>query len=158
MAAGRHRCKEQTFGLRGRRRGWDDLREYHWNIYITICKVDNQCEFDAGHPKLVLWDNLKGWLERKEGVGFRMEGTLVYLRPIHVDVWKKPSQYCNYTPIKVNKNFKKTQLLQSIKTKIFTYKKILISAIKHPQKLVCYLGMISQHSGNGLHTWIFLAH
>ena len=23
----RHRCKEQTFGLFGRRRGWDDLRE-----------------------------------------------------------------------------------------------------------------------------------
>ena len=25
----RHRYKEQTFGLCGRRRGWDDLREYH---------------------------------------------------------------------------------------------------------------------------------
>ena len=23
----RHRCKEQTFGLCGRRRGWDDMRE-----------------------------------------------------------------------------------------------------------------------------------
>ena len=23
----RHRCKEQTFGLCGRRRGWDDLKE-----------------------------------------------------------------------------------------------------------------------------------
>ena len=23
----RHKCKEQTFGLYGRRRGWDDLRE-----------------------------------------------------------------------------------------------------------------------------------
>ena len=23
----RHRCKEQTFGLCGRQRGWDDLRE-----------------------------------------------------------------------------------------------------------------------------------
>ena len=25
----RHRCKVQTFGLNRRRRGWDDLREYH---------------------------------------------------------------------------------------------------------------------------------
>ena len=25
----RHRCKEQTFGLCGRRQGWDDLREQH---------------------------------------------------------------------------------------------------------------------------------
>jgi len=23
----RHRCKEQTFGLHGRRGGWDELRE-----------------------------------------------------------------------------------------------------------------------------------
>ena len=25
----RDRCKEQTFGLGGRTRGWDDLREWH---------------------------------------------------------------------------------------------------------------------------------
>jgi len=25
----RHRCKEQPFGLCGKRRGWSDLREYH---------------------------------------------------------------------------------------------------------------------------------
>ena len=29
----RHRCIEQTFGLCGRGRGWDDLGEWHWNIY-----------------------------------------------------------------------------------------------------------------------------
>lgn len=43
----RHRWKEQTFGLCGRRRGWDDLREQHWNMYITICKIDRQSRFDA---------------------------------------------------------------------------------------------------------------
>ena len=26
---GRHRDKEQSFGLCGRRQGWDDLREWH---------------------------------------------------------------------------------------------------------------------------------
>ena len=30
----RHRCIGQTFGLGGRRRGWDALREQHPNIYI----------------------------------------------------------------------------------------------------------------------------
>ena len=30
----RHRHKQQTFGLSGRRQGWDDLREQHLNIYI----------------------------------------------------------------------------------------------------------------------------
>ena len=33
----RHRCIEQSFGLcgrgRGRGRGWDDLGEWHWNMY-----------------------------------------------------------------------------------------------------------------------------
>ena len=43
----RHRCKEQTFGLSGRRCRWDDLREQQGNMYITICKIDDQCKFDA---------------------------------------------------------------------------------------------------------------
>ena len=30
----RHRCIEQTFGLCGRRRGWDVSREQHRNMYI----------------------------------------------------------------------------------------------------------------------------
>ena len=29
-----HRCIKQTFGLCGRRRGWDDLREQYRNMYI----------------------------------------------------------------------------------------------------------------------------
>ena len=43
----KHRCKEQTFGLCRRRQGWDDLSEQHCNVYITMCKIDNQCKFDA---------------------------------------------------------------------------------------------------------------
>ena len=32
-------------------------------MYITICKIDDQCKFDAGsgHSKLVLWDNPERW-------------------------------------------------------------------------------------------------
>ena len=30
----------------------------------------------------------------------RREGTYVYLWLIHVDVWQKPTQYCNYLSIK----------------------------------------------------------
>ena len=39
-----------------------------------------------------------GWWE-----GLRMAGTPVYSRPIHTDVWQKPSRYCNYPPIKKKK-------------------------------------------------------
>ena len=34
-----------------------------------------------------------------------MEGTHAYLCQIHIDVWQKPLQCCNYLPIKIN--FKK---------------------------------------------------
>ena len=42
----RHRHKEQTFGHSGERKGWDDLREKHCNIHITVCKIDSQLKFD----------------------------------------------------------------------------------------------------------------
>ena len=42
-----HRCKEQTFGLCGRRQAWDYLGEQHWNLYISICEVDLQSRFNA---------------------------------------------------------------------------------------------------------------
>ena len=48
----RHRYKEQTFGLCRRRQGWDYLREQHWNMYITICEIDDQSKFDAWNRAL----------------------------------------------------------------------------------------------------------
>ena len=43
----RQRCSEQTFGLCGRRRGWDDLREQHQNMYIIQGETDHQPRWDA---------------------------------------------------------------------------------------------------------------
>ena len=43
----RHRFIEQSFRLCGRRRGWDDLREQHRNMYIIKCETDHQPRFDA---------------------------------------------------------------------------------------------------------------
>ena len=43
----RHTCIEQTFGLYGRRRGWDDLREQHQNMYIIKCETDRQSRMDT---------------------------------------------------------------------------------------------------------------
>ena len=37
----RHRCIEQSFGLCGRGQGWDDLGEWHWNLYIIISSVQS---------------------------------------------------------------------------------------------------------------------
>ena len=68
----RQRYKEQTFGLCGKRQGWDDLREYHWNMYITVSEIDHQSKFDAWNRALKdgslgqRWG--MGWGGRWEGV------------------------------------------------------------------------------------------
>jgi len=50
---------------------------------------------------------------QRDRVGRKVEGRCrmrwgahAYLWLIHVDVWQKPSQYCNYPPIKINNIFK----------------------------------------------------
>ena len=43
----RHRCIEQTFELYVRRRGWDDLKEWHRNMYIIKGETDHQSRLDA---------------------------------------------------------------------------------------------------------------
>ena len=74
----------------GRRRRWDDLREQHWNIYITICKTEKQCEADiwSRAPKAgALWQLGRiGW-------GVVQDGGDTYI-PINIDVWQKPPQCC----------------------------------------------------------------
>ena len=92
----RHRSTEQSLGLCGRGRGWDDLGEWQWNMYITICEIDRQSRFDAWDRALgagaLGWSWGMGWGGRWEGdSGW---GTHVPPWWIHVNVWQKPLQYC----------------------------------------------------------------
>ena len=43
----RHRCTEETFGLCGRRWGWDAVREQNGNVYIIKGETDHQPRLDA---------------------------------------------------------------------------------------------------------------
>ena len=43
----RHWCIEQSFGICVRGRGWDDLGEWHWNMYSIIYETSRQSMFDA---------------------------------------------------------------------------------------------------------------
>ena len=86
----RHRYIEQSFGLCGRGRGWDDLGERHWNMYNIIYETSRQSRFDAWY--WMLGAGALGWPRgmvqggrREEGSGW---GTRVYLWWIHVDVWQ----------------------------------------------------------------------
>ena len=92
----RHRCIEQSFGLCGRGRGWDDLGEWHWNMYNIIYEKSRQSRFNAGYRKLgagaLGWPRGMVWGGRWEG-GSGL-GTHVHPWWIHVDVWQ--NQYNKY--------------------------------------------------------------
>ena len=99
----RHRCIEQSFGLCGRGRGWDDLGELHWNMYNIIYETNCQSRFYAwywmlgagalGWPRGMVWGG-----RREEGSGW---GTRVYLWQIHFDIWQN-----QYNIVKLNKKIK----------------------------------------------------
>ena len=61
---------------------------------------------DTENPKPVQWDHLKEW----DGEGFKRERTCVYLRPVHIDVWQKPSQYCKAIGLQLKIKFKNSTL------------------------------------------------
>ena len=58
----RHRFKEQTFGLCGRRRGWDDLRDSIETCILPYVKqmTSPSLMHETGHSKLVHWENPEG--------------------------------------------------------------------------------------------------
>jgi len=41
------RGSKRDTDVNGRRKGWDDLREQHLNMYIIICKIDDKCKLDS---------------------------------------------------------------------------------------------------------------
>ena len=67
----RRRHKEQTFGLSGRRQGWDDLEKPLPSVKYTTSASSMH---EVGHPKPVLWDNPEGWGGEGGERGFRMGG------------------------------------------------------------------------------------
>ena len=90
----RRRCTEQTFGLCGRRRGWDVSREQHRNMYYLVW---NRSPAQVGYMRQVLGP---GALGRPRGMGWRGRwergsGWGIHVTPwlIHVNVWQKPLQY-----------------------------------------------------------------
>ena len=74
----RHRCIEQSFGLCGRGRGWDDLGEWHLNMYKKQIASPGSRQ-DTGCLGLVHWDDPEGWYREGGGRGVR-DGEHVYTR------------------------------------------------------------------------------
>ena len=99
----RHLCLEQSYGLCGRGRGWEDLGEWHWNMYTLMYETSRQSRFDAwywmlgagalGRPRGMVWGG-----RREEGSGW---GTHVYLWRIHFDIWQN-----QYNIVKIKNKIK----------------------------------------------------
>ena len=91
----RHRCKEQTFRLCGRRRGWVDERIALKHVYYHMWNrlpVQVRCMRQGAQGWCTGMTLRDGWGGRREGgSGW---GTHVHPWLIHVNVWQKPLQYC----------------------------------------------------------------
>ena len=119
----RHWCIEQSFGLCGRGRGWDNLGEWHWNMYNIIYETRRQFRFDAqywmlgagalGWPRGMVWGG-----RREEGEGFRMGNTYI---PVADSCWymAKPIQYCKVKKLKKLKKKNVTFLYLIIVLRLF---------------------------------------
>ena len=101
----RHWCIEQSYGLCGRGRGWEDLGEWPWNMYNIIYETSHQSRFNArywmlgagalGRPRGMVWGG-----RREAGSGW---GTHVYLWRIHFDIWQNQYNIINLNKIKLKK-------------------------------------------------------
>ena len=86
----RHWCIEQSYGLCCRGRGWEDLGEWHWNMYNIMYETSHQSRFDARY--WMLGAGALGWPRGRVWGGSGEEGsgwaTHVYLWQIHFDIWQ----------------------------------------------------------------------
>ena len=90
----RHRHREQTC-RHNEGRMWGELREQHWNVYITMCKiVSGKLLHNTGNSTQCLWQPRVigwGWVGGRE----YQEGEMyAYLRVIHIVVWQKQIGHC----------------------------------------------------------------
>ena len=72
----RHRCKEQTFLVYGRRQEWHNMKNSIETFKLPRVKlmIIVNLMHESGHSKRVLWKNHRDGVGRKVGEGFRMMG------------------------------------------------------------------------------------
>ena len=70
-----------------------------------LCKTMTSASLmhEAGHSKLVLWENPEGWGGEGGGRVVQDGGTHEHLWLIHVAIWQKRSQYCKVIILQLKK-------------------------------------------------------
>ena len=136
----RHWCIEQSFGLCGRGREWDDLGEWHWNMYNIMYETSRQSRFDAwywmlgagamGRPRGRVWGG-----RREEGSGW---GTHVYLWRIHFDIWQNQYNIIKFkNKIKLKLQKKKKRRMSNSSISIYGWVHYLSLQVGTYKRLVC---------------------
>ena len=86
----RHRCIEQSFGLCGRGRGWDDLRDSIETCILSYVKwiASRGSIHETGCSGLVHWDDPEGWDGEGGGNGVQ-DGEHMYTRGRFMSMYDK---------------------------------------------------------------------
>ena len=89
----RHRCIEQSFGLCGRGRGWDDLGECIETCILPYMKQIASPGFmhDTGCLRLVHWDEPEGWYGEGGGRGVQ-DGEHMYTHGRFLSMYGKTNK------------------------------------------------------------------
>ena len=140
----RHRCTEQTFGLCGRRQGWDVLREQHvYYLQWNRSPAQVGCMRQVLGPGALGRPRGNGWRGRWEGGS----GWGIHVTPwlIHLNVWQSPLKCCEVIS------------LQLIKKKLNKFWKKDIKFhenVDRPQnKLAMYKNNPEKNTLNGIHNF-----
>ena len=106
----RHRCIEQTFGLCGRRQGWDVSRKQHQNMYIIYGERNHQPRLDSRDKcsGLVHWEDPEGSGGEGGGRGNWMGNTCKSMAD-SCQCMAKPLQYCKVISLQLIKINGKTK-------------------------------------------------
>ena len=157
----RHWCIDQSYGLCGRGRGWEDLGEWHWYMYNIMYETSRQSRFDArywmlgagvlGRPRWMVWGG-----RREKGSRW---GTHVYLWRIHFDIWQneynivkfknkiKKKRQLNVLEIRVQDWKFRREILNSIRNKESPVLSVNCSRIWLTAKLFAYREHLRRHDG-----------
>ena len=130
--SGGKRDREQTYGHRRGRRGWDESREKHLNIYITVCKiwepVEVYCMMQGAQIQGSVAMKRGGYGERWEGCSRGRRHTcdygwfmLIYDRNKHNFIkWYPIMKVNTFFKIKIKKYYAVWKFINRIEAQIKT--------------------------------------
>ena len=100
--------REEAHKLRGNLWSWEVIGQ---NLELLNCLKISEADWrrEALSWEELFCDNVEGWDGIGDGRRFKREETYINLWLIHVDMWQKPTEYCNaiILQLKIHKYIRK---------------------------------------------------